>query len=105
MTDCVVVRTAVETQADAGLLADAVVSARLAACVQSIPIHSTYRWKGKVEHSPEILLQMKTQRKRVAALLAFVRERHAYELPELTVTAMDDVSPEYGQWISDETSE
>jgi periplasmic divalent cation tolerance protein len=105
MTDYVVVSKTVETQAKANQLADALVTARLAACVQAIPIQSTYHWKGKVEHSPEILLQMKTQRKRVAALLAFVRERHAYELPELTVTAMDDVSPEYGQWICDETSE
>jgi periplasmic divalent cation tolerance protein len=105
MTDYVVVSTTVETQAKANQLADALVTARLAACVQTAPIQSTYRWKGKVEHTPEILLQIKTQRKLVPALQKVVGERHPYELPEFTVTAMDDVSPEYGQWIYDETSE
>jgi periplasmic divalent cation tolerance protein len=41
-------------------IADALVGHRLAACVQHLPIRSTYRWQGTVENDDEILLLVKT---------------------------------------------
>ena len=104
MTDCVVVSTTVESQAAADVLAKALVLERLVACVQAIPIKSTYRWREKIEQASEILLQMKTQRTRVAALMQFVQDRHSYELPEWVVTTIEEASPAYLKWICDETS-
>jgi periplasmic divalent cation tolerance protein len=103
LTDCFMVSTTVESGADADRLADAVVEARLAACVQQVPIRSTYRWEGKVEHASEVLLLMKTQRRRVDELMQFVRERHAYEVPELVVTAIEAGGSDYLAWIGRET--
>ncbi len=99
----VVVSTTVEGDAEADRLADAVVGERLAACVQVVPIRSTYRWQGKVEHASELLLLMKTRQTLVDSLMAFVCERHPYDLPELTVTRLDGGSPDYLRWIEEET--
>ncbi len=103
MMDCVVVSTTVEQSDDADRLADAVVAAKLAACVQVMPIRSTYRWEGRIEHASELLLSMKTRRDASEALMAFVRERHPYKVPELTVMAIEGGSPGYLEWIRSET--
>ena len=103
MSDYVVVSTAVGQAEDAGRLAEAVVDARLAACVQILSAKSTYRWQGQVEHADEALLLMKTRRECAGPLMKFVRERHQYEVPELTVTNIEAGSPDYLRWIHEET--
>lgn len=49
---------------EADRIAALLVERRLAACVQRLPIRSTYRWQGCVEHDDEILLLVKTIRAR-----------------------------------------
>lgn len=105
MSDYVVVSTTVEHEDDASRLADSVVEARLAACVQFLPVRSTYRWQGKLEHAVETLLLMKTRREFADLLMDFVRERHPYEVPELTVTRIEAGSQDYLGWISRETEQ
>jgi periplasmic divalent cation tolerance protein len=105
MTDCVIVSTTVSSATAADELADAVIDSRLAACVQQMPVKSTYRWQGKIERAPEVLVVMKTRRELAEELMSFVRERHTYEVPELTVAAIVDGSPDYLEWITEETSQ
>ena len=65
-------------------IADALVDARLAACVSVLPgVHSTYRWQGSVERAEEVLLLIKTTRDALPALQARLPALHPYELPEL----------------------
>jgi periplasmic divalent cation tolerance protein len=98
----VVVTTTVSTKAGALHLARAVVRARLAACAQCWPIVSVYRWRGKVETTGEFAVACKTRSDRAAALQAFIRARHAYELPELLVTPILRGLPGYLQWLAEE---
>jgi periplasmic divalent cation tolerance protein len=49
MTDVCLVLTTLPDEAGARELAQALVQARLAACVQLREVHSVYRWQGKVE--------------------------------------------------------
>ena len=51
MTDKIVVLVTCGSKADAARIAQALVDARLAACVNIVeaPVRSVYRWKGKVE--------------------------------------------------------
>ena len=84
-------------------IADAVVSERLAACVNALgPVRSTYEWKGAVERDTEVTLLLKTTAARVAALTARVRALHPYELPEviaLPVEAREGHAP-YLDWVA-----
>jgi uncharacterized protein involved in tolerance to divalent cations len=44
---------------EAGAIIDALLSKKLAACIQTLPITSYYTWKGKVNNESEILLLIK----------------------------------------------
>src|SRR4029453_8555566 len=55
---------------NARAVADALVTERLAACVNAIPrVRSVYRWKGKVERASETLLLVKAPARRLQALV------------------------------------
>lgn len=102
-------RTAVEVQvacgdtAEADRIADALVARRLAACVQQVPIRSTYRWEGEVQHDDEILLLVKTTADRVDAATTAVLALHSYDVPAVTVVAIAGGSGDYLDWVATET--
>lgn len=80
-------------------LAEELVRRRLAACVQELPIRSTYRWKGEVEVAEERLLLLKTGPKQVGALFEAIRARHPYEVPEIVEIDVGRVAPSYLAWL------
>ena len=98
-------RVVLVTVPDAGVaraLAAAVLESRTAACVSVVPgLESHYWWKGRLEHSAELLLVMKTTARRVAALAAVVRAHHPYETPEFVTLPIDAGSEGYLAWIGD----
>ncbi len=60
------------------------VEEKLAFCVNTLPsIQSTYYWEGKLCVDEEILLIIKTRSSRFAALEAWVRRNHSYDVPEV----------------------
>ncbi|QEP42005.1 divalent-cation tolerance protein CutA [Ectothiorhodospiraceae bacterium BW-2] len=88
-------------QKSAEELAQRLVEARLAACVNVVPtIRSFYRWEERVEQSEEWLLLIKTRRDRLAAIEAYLLEHHPYEVPALIATVADSGSVPYLDWIS-----
>ena len=88
--------------ATAHRIADALVDARLAACVSVLPgVHSTYRWQGSVERAEEVLLLIKTTRDALPALQARLPGLHPYELPELLAVEAAGL-PAYLDWIARE---
>lgn len=98
-TACLVL-TAMGTEDEADQLASAIVEARLAACVQIQRVRSIYRWEGETRHEPEWQLSMKTRTGRYAALEAFIRERHSYELPEIVQLPITAGSVDYLRWVA-----
>lgn len=89
---------------EARAIADALVDRRLAACVQQLPIRSTYRWRGAIERDDEILLLVKTTAARVPDIGRLVADVHSYDVPALTVVPVVDGGEDYLRWIRDETS-
>ena len=88
--------------ATAQRIADALVDARLAACVSVLPgVHSTYRWQGAVERTEEVLLLIKTTRDALDALQARLPDLHPHELPELLAVEAAGL-PAYLDWIARE---
>ena len=105
MTDAVIVLTTVPS-ADVGTaLAEALVGAHLAACVNVLPpMTSIYRWKGELQHDSECQVIVKTVRARLDAVRAVVRQAHPYELPELVVVPVETGDDAYLAWLAAEAS-
>jgi periplasmic divalent cation tolerance protein len=97
----IVVLMTAGSREEAVRLADILVVARLAACVQILPeIESVYHWKGNVERAAEILLLAKTTEANFAALEAAVRSLHSYETPEIIALPIVAASAPYLEWLT-----
>jgi len=80
-------------------LAQGILEAHLAACVNLIPaVESHYRWKGKIEKSSEVMLVIKSSAEQFDSLAGFVRKHHSYECPEIIAVAAHEISPAYRSW-------
>lgn len=85
---------------EARLLAETLVTNRLAACVQILPdIESVYRWQGAIERQSEVLLIAKTMRNKFADLEREVRRIHSYETPEIIALPITEGSTSYLEWL------
>jgi periplasmic divalent cation tolerance protein len=101
-TDAIVVFMTAANGEEASRLAEMLVGAHLAACVQILPeMESVYRWQGKIERQSEILLIAKTTRAKFVELEREVRALHSYYTPEIIAVPVVDGSPSYLQWLKD----
>jgi periplasmic divalent cation tolerance protein len=84
-------------------LARAALNARLAACVNLFPkIESHYWWRGKLEHSAEVLLVLKTTRNRLGPLEKLILREHPYDTPEFVALSLSAGNRRYLQWLTAE---
>src|SRR3954452_25565931 len=91
MTDKIVILSTCANEDDAARLARALVDARVAACVNIVPlVRSFYRWKGAVEDAAECLLVIKSSRPLFDALRAVLEKVHPYDVPEVVALPIVD---------------
>ena len=102
MPYCIVLSTTASRE-EAEKIACLLLEKRLAACVQTAPISSFYRWEGKVEHGNEIRLLIKTTDALYLAVENLIRENHSYKVPQIVKVPISAGLKEYLDWISDET--
>ena len=99
--DAIVVFMTAANGEEATRLADMLVGAHLAACVQILPeMESVYRWQGKIERQAEILILAKTTKAKFAELEREVRALHSYETPEIIAVPIVAGSAPYLEWLS-----
>ncbi|GMP80455.1 hypothetical protein CsSME_00035550 [Camellia sinensis var. sinensis] len=103
-------------------LAESIVKAKLAACVNRVPvtsykllvadfgfslepsgIESVYEWKGEVQTDSEELLIIKTRESLLEALTAHVKANHEYEVPEVIAMPIVGGSIPYLEWLKNST--
>lgn len=96
------VLTTCPDEATAERIAQALVSERLAACVNILPVaKSIYLWKGQVESAAEHLLIIKSKARGYPAIQKRVLEMHPYELPEVIAVPVTGGFADYLAWIRD----
>lgn len=100
----ILVLTTVGTKQFAAGLAQSIVGARLAACVQIQAVQSVYRWQGEVRTEPEWQLAIKTTDAKYAELEQHIRANHSYETPEIVRLPIAGGSREYLAWVSESVS-
>jgi periplasmic divalent cation tolerance protein len=100
MSDFVLAMTTLPADFDATSLAQDLVGAGLAACVNIVPgIRSVYTWDGVPQIDQEQQLFIKTTTEHVDALWDTLRPRHPYDVPEFLVVPVVDGSQDYLRWV------
>ncbi len=98
----IIVMTTVSTASEGETLAEALVNAKLAACVQILPpMTSVYVWEGKLQKESEHLLLIKTLPGKYDALRELIVANHSYAIPEIVAIEADKVSGRYLSWINE----
>lgn len=88
---------------EAESLAEKIIEANLAACVQILPqMTSVYIWEGKLQKEGEHLLLIKTLPEKWDKLRDFITANHSYDVPEIVAINAEKVSEPYQSWL-DET--
>ena len=104
MTDYVAVLVTVGSAEEGQRIAQALVSERLAACVNVVgPIQSTYRWQGEVVRGEELLLLIKTRAALFGEVAARVQVLHSYATPEVIAVPIASGAAAYLDWLRAET--
>jgi periplasmic divalent cation tolerance protein len=97
---CQIVLTTCPDSAAAERIAKALVTERLAACVNILPVaQSIYLWKGQVESAAEHLLLIKSLTRTFRQIEKRILELHPYELPEVIAVPITNGSKDYLAWV------
>jgi periplasmic divalent cation tolerance protein len=99
MTGFCVVVTTTDSEEHAERIVDAVLEARLAACLQLMPIKSCYVWEGRIARDNEVLMLIKAKSTDYDALAACIRTAHTYEVPEIVRLDIAAGDKPYLDWI------
>ncbi|MDR1846862.1 MAG: divalent-cation tolerance protein CutA [Bacteroidales bacterium] len=84
-------------------LVRSLLDAKLAACVQILPVKSFYTWEGNSEENNEMLLIIKTQKALYKRVEAKIKSVHPYEVPQIISIDIKNGLGAYLQWIEDNT--
>lgn len=81
----------------------AAVEARLAACAQTWPVESCYRWEGAIADDHEHLVLFKSADAHFSALCELIRSHHSYDVPAIAAVAVAAAGPGYLDWLVEST--
>ena len=89
---------------EAKKIGKALVSNRLAACVNIIDsMHSIYWWEGEIQNDNEVILIAKTRESLVPALIDKVKSMHSYDCPCIVSLPILDGNDAFLEWIEQQT--
>ena len=97
---CVIMTTVAHKDAARRLTA-ALLEARLAACIQHLPIESYYTFEGRECVEGEILLLIKTRYELYDAVENVMTAEHPYKVPELIMLPVENGLEAYLSWIDE----
>ncbi len=80
-------------------IASLVIEKKLAACVSIKQISSFYNWKGKIEHSEEFEISIKSVPNKLNELIDLLKDQLSYKLPQFIYRNFDS-EENYFNWVN-----
>ncbi len=93
---CLVITTC--SKEDEARIKEALLKERLAACISSFDVSSSYIWEEKIEEAKEKMLFIKTKKEKWNDVKHRIKQLHSYELPEIICIEFDGTA-DYLKWI------
>lgn len=103
MNKYIMINTTFENKEEANRIIKLLLEKRLVSCCQLSNIESSYHWKGKIEHTEELLLQMKSKKELYEEIEKTIIENHSYETPQIIAYDIVNGYKGYLDWIEEET--
>jgi len=101
----IVILTTVDSAELGRKIANALVNAGLAACVNVVPgVRSVYRWQGRLCDEEELLLLIKTTADRFEDVRRNIRRLHTYQVPEVISLPIGAGDRDYISWLRDQVT-
>jgi periplasmic divalent cation tolerance protein len=97
------ITTTFDNKDEASKISELLLKERLVSCCQLSNITSSYHWKGKIEHTEEYLLQMKSKKELYKEIEKVILDNHSYETPQLIAYDIAYGYKGYLDWIEEET--
>lgn len=94
-----VVLTTVSSKELGNAIAESLLTAKLAACINIFPVTSFYTWQEKTNCDSEWQLIIKTDLNLLSELTAKIQSLHDYEVPEIIALPIIDGSESYLNWL------
>ena len=89
----------------AAQIANVLIDARLAACVNMIPgMVSVYRWQGEVARDDEVVIIVKTRQDLAESVVGKIKSNHPYDTPSVMVLPVTAGNPDFFSWVAEETN-
>ncbi|MEU9165352.1 divalent-cation tolerance protein CutA [Streptomyces sp. NPDC048424] len=105
MAGIVIAQTTLDDEEKAYQMARSAVEARLAAGAHIDARMTTFSWRNDaLQHERGYRVSFQTTTEKVAALAAWVHERHPYDVPQWIVLPTLAASEEYVAWAVKETT-
>ena len=96
----IVVLVTTSSKQEAETIAQSLLESKLIACANVVgPVESHFHWKGKIEHTEEFLLLMKSRSDLFDELVENVKRMHSYEVPEVVALPIVEGLKSYLGWL------
>lgn len=100
MSNFAIVMTTIDSRDGATAICDALLRDKLAACIQQMPITSSYVWDNNVAQDDEILMLIKIKTGDYPDVETAIKAVHSYDTPEIILTPITAGNPAYLDWIT-----
>lgn len=100
---CIVVTSYSKAQTGSRIVG-ALLGAKLAACIQVLPIRSFYTWKGRRARARENLMLIKARARDFERIERAILESHDYEVPEIISVPIERGFAGYLAWMREATA-
>ncbi len=103
--DVIAVHTTTENSQQAKLIINALLEARLAACIQTQHIDSHYIWQNELCNSQEVLLTIKTLSRLYEEVEKTILRHHPYDVPQIVAIPIEKGLSSYLDWVKSNVSD
>jgi periplasmic divalent cation tolerance protein len=89
---------------EATKITNALLNARICACVKQTQVQSTFHWDGEIQQSEEILLLIESSEEKFDDIEKIVSELHSYDEYVLTAIPIVKTTPGVIKWLEETIS-